>query len=565
MNENPEGTPNPLNPVQGVDPVGNDSAPATEPVAPVAEPAAPTSVAEQPIDINNIPTEPFPEEPPVSPVAPATEPVPAEQPVVQPEPVAEPAPAPAPAPAEQPVAPVEPTPEPVATPEPEPVAEPTPEPVATEQDASMPEPLESEETPEPLSVETVSEQLSVTELAPEGLEMSTKKKSGKGPLIVAIILLLLAIVAGVAAAIVVLNPFGKSNDAVPAAIAKLMRGDGPKIVKMKGTIDVSSNDGSLTSFTNASIGFDAGVDNSTEEFYVDASVSASLPGSNDFSFDMNEIHTKNGDLYLKLSNIYNGMVDYYGVEDTITYPDIDGYTITEDCLVESDENCTGPAIVEECSPSATGDYSCLEQSETLGDYLGVFDVIDNEWIYIPESSFSSLTDVMPVNINTQCLVDAGGKLKQYGSDFESAYNKNSFINYSTDNLKISKKTNTLYHLTIDEEKFASFINAMGNSGFMNEMLACTGGMATNEKVTADDLAGIVSLLPDIYVEIDDNNNFTRVYLSITNQDSPLSATVDIALSYPSSVNIVEPDDYININQVLSNLLTQFYQQPITTN
>lgn len=555
MNENPEGTPNPLNPVQGTAPVGQEPAPEAQPAGPAPE---------QPVEAPAVSPEPVVEQP-----IPAEQPLPAETPVEQPaepassegfeafesvasEQVTEAKPAVGPAVRPRPTGPVD-------------VIKP-----AARTSQPMPEPLAKEAAPEPLSVETVSEQIAVEELGPESMMAKPQKKSNKTGLLIAIILLVVAIATGVAAAIILLNPFAKA-DAVPAAISKLMSGEVPKYIALDGTVNVTSND-ATSLFTSMTVNFNSGIDSTNSASYANAKVMTTLTGGGEFDFDANEIHTAGGDLYLKLSNIYKELGDYYGPGPVLNEPRqlvgetncVDGEDATN-CVTTMEIDCVGGGDGTDCISTelvtpqqATG----IGTTESLFDYLGVFDVIDDEWIHIPDSQFSNVTDLTAIEMPTQCLIDAASKLGQFGSDFANKYKQNPFINYSTDNLGIVKRANPLYRLTFDTDKLAKFINSMSNSGFMNELLACTGGQAVNTDINSSALSGIISALPAIYVEIDDNNNFTRVYLSITTPDGLTTATADIALSYPSSLNINEPSVYVDFNQVLSEMLTEFYGQPV---
>ena len=105
---------------------------------------------------------------------------------------------------------------------------------------------------------------------------------------------------------------------------------------------------------------------------------------------------------------------------------------------------------------------------------------------------------------------------------------------------------------------------MNNSGFANELMACIGGPATNTNISSNMLKEILKYLPTIYVEINDNNEFTRVYLSLATPDGTMNITADLALSYPTSITVNEPSVYLDLNQVTDMILTNFFQQPITT-
>ena len=372
------------------------------------------------------------------------------------------------------------------------------------------------------------------------------KKTG---LIVAIILFIVAIAAGVAAALIVLNPFAAKADAVPTAIAKLMSGDAPKLVVSDGKIVLTANSSSVP-FSSLTVDYRGSFRESLNDNYVRAEITAKLTDGTEFSFKADEIHTPEGNLYLKLSDIVKALNDYKDNHITNCEGGEEGTNCEEviDCIDEDGEDCA--------------DYNMPDLTDSVLEFIGVFEVIDDEWILIPDSSFSSITDMASVDTPTQCLVDAFGKLKEYSNDISKLYDENTFINYSTENLKIAQKSNPLYLLSFDAEKMASFINSMSNSGFMNELLACTGETATSSEVTADDLQEMIDLLPTIYVEINSSYDFTRVYLEVDSLENSMKVTADISLSYPTTITITEPETYVELNEVLSRLLTMFYGEEV---
>lgn len=485
MNENPEGTPNPLNPYPG----SQDLAPTPEPIA---------SAASEPVS----PVEPMPEEP----VQPIEEVVGAAEQKIE-----------------------------VATPLPESApAQPIIEPAMNINDQSI----------------------SSTQINPDSQTTQTvepAKKSGKKiATIFAVIFILVAIGCG-AAAIVILKPFGQ--DAVPAALSKLMNG-APSIVKIDGVATLNFNNQS-SYVSNLKLDFKADLDNISGGNTISAKVAANFENGEEFSFGADEIHTKDGNLYLKLSGISGALEKYYDMLPNTHMKN----SIKTNCVgdTSSTTNCTASSL----SSSTTSQ----EKSTTISESLGLIDVINDEWILIPGSSFSNVSDLINSNVSSgnktsQCLIDAAGNLGEYGSNFAKLYNDNQFIAYSTDSIPIAKKKDAIYRLYIDAEKLAGFINAMTNSGFLNELSACMGGMAmpTGITVSADALKPMIAFLPNIYVEIDDDNNFTRVYLESSSDIT--SVTVDLSFSYPTSITIEEPDHYIDFNENLSQIFDEFYSNNV---
>ena len=107
---------------------------------------------------------------------------------------------------------------------------------------------------------------------------------------------------------------------------------------------------------------------------------------------------------------------------------------------------------------------------------------------------------------------------------------------------------------------SAFVNSLGNNGFINELNACAGDSATNTAITSGTIKGIFENFPTMYVEVDENYNFTRVYFEAKNDTETISSTVkaDINLSYPSELKVTEPTEYLNMSTLLSSVMTNFY-------
>ena len=334
------------------------------------------------------------------------------------------------------------------------------------------------------------------------------EESSKKPLIITTIAIATTILALAAiAAILILRPFG-NKDAVPTAISKLFSDGAPKYVQMAGSITTYDNNNKDSA--SLMVDFSSNINNITSENSVSAQINAALPAGESLSFTADEIHAASGNLYLKLN----------GVAEIVKKYNVPG--------------------------------------------IEVFDVVDNEWIQVPNSDFSNLKDIMPDNTIVSCLTGAAENLSKYGSSFAELYQKNPFIEYSTDNINIQKKNDTLYRLSFNADKLTAFINSMDNPGFANELLACTKSIATNDKVTISDLDTAIKSLPTIYAEINNNYDFTRVYMLASSNDGMSGAVADISFTYPSTLaEIKEPDLYIELGNFLNQLLSSFYNMNIT--
>ena len=271
---------------------------------------------------------------------------------------------------------------------------------------------------------------------------------------------------------------------------------------------------------------------------ISATVNADLPTGTNVSVGVDELRNKDGDTYFRIS----GLTDLTNSDNTIN------------------TNCVGDnSGLTNCQPQGGG----ADVSALLSMYSGLFQVVDDEWILVSGDFSGNMGDLELFDNGTTCLINAFNSLPQYSKDIANKYKQNQFVTYSTDNLGISKKQNNLYKLGFDEEKLAGFINSLSNNGFMNELNACAGEVATNTDITVNKIKEIFDGFPTVYVEINDKYDFTRVYFKATTSsedlDDSMTITADLTLSYPTSFSVDEPTEYTDmstlLNKVMTNLLT----------
>ena len=468
-----------------------------------------------------------------------------------------------PAESEQPVVPVEQPAEP---------AESVEQPVESAE--TVEQPVEAETPVEPVAEEPVVEEVTVAEqvveepvASVEAAEFESKdsvvepkkKSKSKAALILAILLLLIAIGCGVAA-FLMFNPFGGNSNAVPAAINKLLAG-APKNVNIDGTVTLS-DDSETSSAKELVINFQTNMNTETGENATNATLTATLSNDDEIEFEANEIHTQDNKLFVKLSGIGKAITEHGKLLPIEPTGGCDPEA-SEDCVIETVEDvdyAEGMTLEDKCI-SEDSSVKCEESitGPTIIDYLGVLETIDEMWVLIPNSDFNNLSSITEINAETQCMINIANNSSDYGREVVDIYKANPFISSSTEKIPVAKKKNTIYKLTIDEEKLAGFTNAMGNSSLLSEFNACIGETVTDEPVTPSNIAAIIKLLPTLYVEIDNDNNFTRAYTKILGSDDGVSVTVDLSFSYPTtSVEIEEPTDYIDINEAFNGVLNSFY-------
>ena len=532
MNENPEGTPNPLNPTPGtgdgmaagtgLDFVETEqtSEVMTEPEAPKA-PEVPETPEAPEAELGEI------KETTAFKVGPAsfTEAAGSSVPVETPEP-----------PVEEPVAseaPIDPVMQPVShsnfdtlgmndTVDEIPVEE-----VKEETFTRVETPVQNV----PISAAPISETPEL--VARDSIVEPAKGGNKKKVLIIGtIVLLIIAIICGAAA--VALMMTSTPGDRVSKAIEKLINGNMPSIVSVQGTIDSFSN-AEDSAVSSSSIDFNGSFDVAYNTNTVSAKINTELATGDKVSIGIDELENKDGEVFFKIRGL-----------DTLLGGETTEENKLTDCVngVEGTDNCLTVA-----GPVTSG--------EIVSAYSGLVSTIDDEWILVTGDFAENMEGIGLFDNSSTCLINALGTLPKYSKDIAQKYDASQFITYSTEKLDISKKKNPLYRLTIDSAKLTTFINSLSNNGFVNELNACAGNTATNTSVTTDMIDAIFVNLPTIYVEIDENYNFTRVYFKATTGEEAgsMTTTADLSLSYPAKLDVIAPDEYIDMSNLVNNLLT----------
>ena len=557
MNENPEGTPNPLNPTPQ---------PASTPT-----PSAPTNVnaAENNATVPPTPTAPASNE--------NIEPITAEQ-LVEP--------------ASQPSAPVAPaTPPTPVTPEAPKPATPHPamhntgrvvDPMMVRGQHSAPINRVNTNTPQPGTpahmaqptvntnaaspdlgddADAIIQQLSQNTDQPQVADATAepKKKKSKTGLIVAATILVLVAIGCAVAAILILNPFAK-DDRVPMAIDKLLSGQVPSSIAVSGTISGSSDQ--VENGVNAlDITLNGQFNTADGTNTASATVTAGFVDKTELTFDAEELTTKDSGMFLRFSGVGEALKNInsgFKVENFATE------SPAENCVTSEDgtTNCVPVEEVTDVVTTCEGEACDALQQDSLnvlgniGAIADVFNTIDEEWIRIPAENMSS-SETSILNNPAQCLTTTMTKLPNYGGDIRSLYAANPFLEYSTENLAITARKDRLYRISINEKLFTNFVNAVKGNELANELLACVSGTATNDGLTTDEVKNMFESYPTVYVEVNDQYLFTRVVF-----DSSLKngATVhaDLNLSYPASTSVIEPEEYLEINEVMNRMLNDLY-------
>lgn len=383
-----------------------------------------------------------------------------------------------------------------------------------------------------------------------------KKKTG---LIIGIIIGAVVLICGVVVAVLLVMNLTK-GDAVSRAMSKLINGEAPQNVIINGTIDITPNNAD-SPFTSVQIDLNSEAATSSMINHSNAKITFSLDEVDDVSVDFEEVYAANGDLYFKLdgstaaiedltASLQNKLLEEPEVVDT-TNCDTDETGATN--CIEAEEESEGELILPTQS-----DSSDLQTS--MSSFAGILEVVDGEWLKVSMDELNEITSGTE-NSEMSCLVNLAKDTKEHNNSVAKIYNDNPFIESTTENLSVTSKNNPIYKITINEKNFTNYMNELQGSTELNDLFSCMG--YENSEVNMDNVAEEISNLPDIYVEIDDEDNFTRLYFvsEMNTDDNNATITTDLNFTYPDTINVAEPTEYKDFSSVIQEIFTSMYTLP----
>ncbi len=369
-------------------------------------------------------------------------------------------------------------------------AAPAPAPEAPVAAPVAPEPVAPVAEPVMTAAEPVAEAPATTAAVP------APKKKKKTGMIIGIILGLIAIGCGVAA-ILVFFVFNKGGDPVTNAMVRLLNND-ERNIGVSGTFAYDYMGYPIN------VSYNAQIDKTAKAGVLTANLSGSFLGG-DANVSLEGRATGDDNLYVKVDGIKDIVFSSFNVD------------------------CDS----SDCDALLAQGLSTMDSSM---DYISTMIMslasIDGEWIKIEG-----------VNILSYISLPTGLSFDDYNShksEVVELYKKYPFVTSSTNDLKISKKNDTLYKLGFDFDKMASFVNEISKS-YCDKDADC--GQKT---VTASDLKSTIGSVDDVYVEVDGKGNFTRLYAGGTQ-----AGDQDLSITYPANVNVSVPSSYKNFSEITS--------------
>ncbi|MBQ3464947.1 hypothetical protein IJH15_01840 [Candidatus Saccharibacteria bacterium] len=430
-------------------------------------------------------------------------------------------------------------------------AEPVQEPVQAE---PVQEPVQ-EPASQPLTEELVEESTHVSSLDPEGRPMekasetpiatATPKKKKTGLIVGLVICLFIAVGCGVAAILMMMN---SSKDPVSTAVEKLLNGEVQANVGVNGSIEVLFNDSS-SQVSKADIALNSQLKTGSMINSTTADVTLTMSDASESAFRLSEVYADSQDLYLKVEKKEMTILDETEklLDETNCIGDETGET---NCLTETETTTTTTTT------TTTEEESSLVVSDTASMVDSIIGMIDGQWIKLSLASTGEMTGNVTLDSDVTCMVNAVKNMNTNSNSLAEYYKNNPFISSTTENIPVSSKLNQLRQIMIDTEKFTNFANAVQNTSMATAISECLESDDTTQ-ITTSDVVNNLSKMPAIYVEVNPDNTFSRLYTKISSDDGMYTITVDLSFTYPTSIDVSEPVEYTDFEQLMQGMMGGF--------
>ena len=240
----------------------------------------------------------------------------------------------------------------------------------------------------------------------------------------------------------------------------------------------------------------------------------------------------------------------------------DPYLLSDSAEATStDEGLTTEGLQAEEEVSVDEEMTLNEETSSTGtitSMLSIIGTIDGEWIRIPISELGATSSELTSGIDseTSCMAELFTNLNNNRNSIMEMYQRNSFIGSTTKDLAVASVNNPIYKVIVKSENFTNFFNETRNSSMLKEYQDCTG--ETIGALNADSVDQTLAELPEVYVEVDGDDNFTRLYFVTDANEGDATITTDLIFSYPTNVNVSEPTEYTDLSEILQRLFSNIY-------
>ena len=275
-----------------------------------------------------------------------------------------------------------------------------------------------------------------------------------------------------------------------------------------------------------------------------ATVTLTSSDDSTVSATFDEVYVDGGDIYFKLSGIMKVLTDskllYYFLAPGLTEP----------------VDCSG-TNVEDCA-ATTSDIDI----EEILDAYGISDVVklvDGEWLHVSMDEITGAAEQYTDNTSLSCLSDLTNNINKNSSAAIEHYNNNPFIIETTEGVVLPQKQYPVRLVKFDSENLAGYIDEIQNSTILKELYDCM-GWKNNTKVSKSDVAEAVKLIPDLYAEVDNENNFTRLYFETELAEGEIDVITDLSFKYPEAINVSGPASYKDFSEVIQQIFSGLYNE-----
>ena len=343
-------------------------------------------------------------------------------------------------------------------------------------------------------------------------------------------------------------------------------------VQSAGDINITLND-EFSPVSNIKIALNSKLISSSAINNSVANVTATIRNVGDVNIEFDEVYAGNGDLYFKIDGATSAIENsgiLYLLNLANQVPNV--VDCGEDAVCQTTEikelTCTEG---EECNLTEIDDteLNILDGGQNVLDedtiayfasLIDIVEVIDGEWLKVSVDELNMLSGGMTASSDISCVTNLVSDINTNSNSAIELYSKYPFISSTNKDVKLASKNYPVYQISVDSEKFANFVNSIQNSEMTANLYSCL-GWADNVSVSKDDVAKMVNTMPKIYAEVDGENNFTRLYLTSDLNNGEGTMTIDLGFSYPTNVNVPEPEEYKNFSDVIQEIMSSMYSLP----
>ncbi len=377
----------------------------------------------------------------------------------------------------------------------------------------------------------------------------SQKKSKKGLIIGlccgagALVAIIVAVVA-----VILLN----RTDPVTAAINKLFSAEGVRnAIQFSGDIGpITTDNGPNGEPMDCNVQLNTSLNISPFSGTVEGGLDCVADDTSDYlNLQLGVIYPGDTSLYLRIS----GLVDF--AKSQGIYP-----TTDSDLSDDSDLDADTQLLPGTDSTTVTDDPA--EPGDSTAASLALIDALDGQWLEVPitQSGVSSAIDLDSLfSEYADCLDPFTGAIRSQDNGLASLYSANPFVTATTDNVTLVKKAHTVYRISIDSAKYNAFYDSFLNLPAFSTFRTC---MQDNHPASYNDTSSSTVTDPssnftEIYVEVDDDHNFTRIAgtaLSTQNGSEQKKIPFDLDFTYPDTVSAAAPTDAVTPEELVEQVL-----------